>query len=449
MWRKIYTQLLDWKQERHGKSALLIEGARRIGKSYIVEVFAKHEYDSYILIDFNYVKKEVLEIFENYLTNLDVFFQMLSLHYDTKLTERKSLIIFDEVQQYPPARAAIKYLVADGRFDYIETGSLISIRKNVKDIVIPSEEQHIDMYPMDFEEFMMAMGQERLFSFIKECFEKRQPLGPIHRKAMEFFRLYMIIGGMPQAVQEYVNSKDFRATEQIKQDILSLYRSDIYKYATGAEAKAAAIFEAIPSQLLKQGTHFTLADIDSNARYTNYASSFFWLSDSRIVNICYNTFAPNVGLGMNTERTSLKCYLADTGLLLSMTFNEQGKVPAEIYERLMHGKLEANLGMIMENAVAQMLRAAGHNLFYYQKSDKKDASNNMEIDFLITKNKMTSRKNICPIEVKSTNNYTITSLEKCIRKFSSHIGEPFVLHTNDLQQENGITYLPVYMAALM
>ncbi len=378
-----------------------------------------------------------------------MFFRVLSLHYATEVIERKSIIVFDEVQQYPPARAAIKYLVADGRYDYIETGSLISIKKNVKDIVIPSEEQHISMYPMDFEEFMMAIGQHKLFLFMKECFDRRCPLGPMHRKAMEFFRLYMIIGGMPQVIQEYVDTKDFRKAEHVKQDILSLYRSDINKYATGAEAKASSVFEAIPSQLQKHGTHFTLANLDKNARYTNYESAFFWLNDSRIINICYNTFAPNIGLGMNTERTSLKCYLADTGLLLCMAFDENGKVPTEIYERLLHGKLEANLGIMTENIVAQMLRASGHRLFFYQKSDKDDASNNMEIDFLIAKNKATSRKNICPIEVKSTNRYSTTSLEKCMQKFPSQITSPIVLHTNDVETKKDITYLPVYMTPFL
>lgn len=449
MKRKIYNELLNWKREGKGKSALLIEGARRIGKSFIVEEFARNEYDSYILIDFNNVEKSVIDIFEKYTSQLDMFFQLLSLHFNVQLVNRNSLIIFDEVQQYPPARAAIKYLVADGRYDYIETGSLISIRKNVQNIVIPSEEHHLNMFPMDFEEFLWAMGQKQLFSFMQDCFIKRQALGPLHQKAMDLFRLYMTIGGMPQVVQEYINTKDFRQAELIKQDILSLYKNDIHKYATGAEAKAANIFEAIPSQLQKQGTHFTLTDIDENARYTNYASSFFWLADSRIVNICYNTFAPNIGLGMNTERTTLKCYLGDTGLLISMAFNENNMVPAEVYERLIHGKLEVNLGIIVENIVAQILRANGHTLYYYQKSDKQNAANNMEIDFLISKSKITSHKNICPIEVKSTNRYTTTSLNKCITKFSQYIGEPFVLHTNDVKQANGITYLPIYMASFL
>lgn len=449
MKRKIYSQLLDWKINANGKSALLIEGARRIGKSFIVEEFARNEYDSYILIDFNNMDTEVRSLFDNYLTQLDLFFQMLSLHFDVQLTPRKSLIVFDEVQQYPPARAALKYLVADGRFDFIETGSLISIKKNVKNIMIPSEEQHLNMYPMDFEEFLWAMGNEQLMHFIRECFDKRQPLGPIHRKAMELFRLYTIVGGMPQAVLEYADTKDFRKVESIKQNILSLYRDDIRKYATGAEAKAAAIFEAIPAQLQFHDTHFTLSDLDVNARYCNYESSFFWLNDSRIVNICYNTLAPNIGLGMNTERTTLKCYLADTGLFLNLAFNEQGKVPAEIYERLLHGKLETNMGMIAENIVAQSLATNGHRLFFYHRIDNNDAANNMEIDFLITKNKISSKHNICPIEVKSGKRYALASLEKCRKKFAEQIGESFVLHPDDVRQEDDITYLPIYMACCL
>lgn len=449
MKRKIYSQLLDWKTIANGKSALLIEGARRIGKSFIVEEFARNEYDSYILIDFNNVDEEVKVLFEKYLTQLDLFFQMLSLYFEVNLTPRKSLIIFDEVQQFPPARAALKYLVADGRFDYIETGSLISIKKNVKNIMIPSEEQHLNMYPMDFEEFLWAIGNEQLMPFIRECFYNKRPLGPIHRKVMDFFRQYTIVGGMPQAVQEYANSKDFRKVELIKQNILSLYRDDIRKYATGAEAKAAAIFESIPSQLQLHDTHFTLSDLDINARFCNYESSFFWLSDSRIVNICYNSLAPNIGLGMNTERTTLKCYLADTGLFLNLAFNEKGKVPTEIYERILHDKLDTNMGMITENLIAQILTANGHRLYFYHKSDNNNASNDMEIDFLITKRKITSKHNICPIEVKSGKRYALSSLEKCRKKFADHIGESFVLHPIDLSQKDDITYLPVYMACCL
>lgn len=449
MKRKIYSKLLEWKQDSIGKSALLLEGARRIGKSYIVEEFGRNEYESFILIDFNNVKTDVKVLFEQYLTDLDMFFQLLSLHYDVTLHERKSLIIFDEVQQFPQARAAIKYLVKDGRYDYIETGSLISIKKNVKDIVIPSEERHLSMFPMDFEEFLWAMGNETLFPYIQNCYNKVKPLGPIHQKAMEFFRLYMTIGGMPQVVQTYVSTKDFRKAESVKQDILLLYRADIQKYATGAEIKAKALFEAIPSQLQLHDTKFFLSDIDKNARYVNYESSFFWLSDSKIVNICYNTFAPNIGLGMNTERTTLKCYLADTGLLVSLAFDENGQVPGEVYERLLHGKLEVNLGMIVENITAQMLVARGHKLYYYTSSDSKKSANNMEIDFLITKSKITSRKNIRPIEVKSGTKYTTTSLELCCKKYSEYIDCPIVLHTTDLEFKNDILYLPLYMSCVL
>lgn len=449
MKRKIYSQLIDWKENSQGKSALLLEGARRIGKSYIVEQFARTEYETYILIDFNKVKDDIKNLFLNYLTDLDTFFQLLSLHYNVSLVERKSVIIFDEVQQFPPARSAIKYLVADGRYDYIETGSLISIKKNVQNIVIPSEEQHLPMYPMDFEEFLWAIGEKRLMDYIRSCYEQRKPVGDMHRKAMELFRLYLIIGGMPQAVKTYRDTKDFRQTEIVKQNILDLYRADIHKYATGAETKAAAVFEAIPSQLQLHENRFVLSDIDPKARFRNYESAFFWLYDSRIVNIAYNTFAPTIGLVMNTERSTLRCYLADTGLLVSLAFGERGQMPVEVYERLLHDKLESNMGMVMENIVAQMLIAAGHKLFFYNHIDRKDASNDMEIDFLITKSIITSRKNICPIEVKSSTSFTITSLEKCMSKFNQSIGHAYVLHTGDVQLTDKITYLPLYMTGLL
>ena len=302
---------------------------------------------------------------------------------------------------------------------------------------------------MDFEEFLWAMSNEMLMPFIRDCYTKKTPLGSIHRKAMDMFRLYMLLGGMPQVIQTYVDTKDFRQTEKVKQNIIALYRDDIQKYATGGEAKAAAVFEAIPSQLQKQGTRFMLADLNENARYSHYESSFFWLRDSRIVNICYNTFAPNIGLGMNTERTTLKCYMADTGLFLSLAFDEQGQMPAEVYERILHGKLEVNLGYVMENVVAQMLLAAGHKLYYFYQYDDVDSSNTMEIDFLISKPAITSRKNIWPIEVKSTPRYSLSSLNKCLNKFGQYVTNPIVLHTKDLEIKDGVTYLPLYMTPLL
>lgn len=449
MKRKIYDRLLQWKKEKDGTTALMIEGARRIGKSYIAERFAEKEYESYILIDFSKAPARVPGWFDEYLEDIDTLLQNIQLHYKKKLTPRKSLIIFDEVQKCPRAREAIKALVEDHRFDYIETGSLISIKKNVDDILIPSEEDGIEMYPMDFEEFMWALGDEVMYPHIRKCFETNKPMGDFHREAMRYFRQYLIVGGMPQAVKEYVNSKDFNKVDAIKRQILRLYRNDIKKYASSAKTKVASIFEAIPGQLQKNEKKFKLADLNDEARMRDYDSAFFWLNDARLANICYNTTAPNIGLQLNEERTTLKCYFCDTGLLISMAFNARGIVQNEIYQKLMFDKLEINEGMLVENIVAQMLRTAGHSLFFYSNYDKEDASNRMEIDFLIQKETVTSRHNISPIEVKSGTNYTLNSLTKCINKFGQYLSTSYVLHSKDLEIENGITYLPLYMTPLL
>ena len=449
MKRKIYDKLLQWKTEKDGTTALMIEGARRIGKSYIVERFAEKEYESYILIDFSKAPARVRSWFDEYLEDIDTLLQNIQLHYKKQLTPRKSLIIFDEVQKCPRAREAIKALVEDHRFDYIETGSLISIKKNVDDILIPSEEDGIEMYPMDFEEFIWAMGDEVMYPHIRKCFETNKPMGDFHREAMRYFRQYLIVGGMPQAVKEYVNSRDFTKVDAVKRQILRLYRNDIKKYAGSAKTKVSSIFEAIPGQLQKNEKKFKLADLNDEARMRDYDSAFFWLNDARLANICYNTTAPNIGLQLNEERTTLKCYFCDTGLLISMAFNARGIVQNEIYQKLMFDKLEINEGMLVENIVAQMLRTAGHSLFFYSNYDKDDASNRMEIDFLIQKETVTSRHNISPIEVKSGTNYTLNSLTKCINKFGQYLSTPYVLHSKDLEIENGITYLPLYMTPLL
>ena len=449
MKRKIYDKLLQWKNEKDGTTALMIEGARRIGKSYIAEKFAENEYESYILIDFSKAPARVRGWFDEYLEDIDTLLQNIQLHYKKKLTPRKSLIIFDEVQKCPRAREAIKALVEDRRFDYIETGSLISIKKNVDDILIPSEEDGIEMYPMDFEEFMWAMGDEVMYPHIRKCFESNKSMGDFHREAMRYFRQYLIVGGMPQAVKEYVTSRDFDKVDAVKRQILRLYRNDIKKYAGSAKTKVSSIFEAIPGQLQKNEKKFKLADLNDEARMRDYDSAFFWLNDARLANICYNTTAPNIGLQLNEERTTLKCYFCDTGLLISMAFNARGIVQNEIYQKLMFDKLEINEGMLVENIVAQMLRTAGHSLFFYSNYDKEDASNRMEIDFLIQKENVTSRHNISPIEVKSGSNYTLNSLNKCINKFGQYLSTPYVLHSKDLEIENGITYLPLYMTPLL
>ena len=450
MSRKIYTELLKWKEEEAGRTALLIDGARRVGKSYIVENFAKQEYKSYIIIDFNRVNQEVTELFENYLNDLDLFFMYLSNYYNVKLYERDTLIIFDEVQLFPRARAAIKYLVADGRYDYIETGSLMSIKKNVKDIVIPSEERHLRMYPLDFEEFLWALDNESLMDFIKVFFEKKKPLGAaLHRKAMDYFRQYMIVGGMPQAVERYVETKDFERVDRVKRDILELYRADIVKHAQGYEMKVEQIFDDIPAQLQKHDKKFKLSSLKKEARFRDYEDAIFWLSDAMIVNVCYNSTAPNIGLKLNMDRVTMKCYMADTGLLISHAFDENGIVSEEIYKKLLFDKLEVNKGMIMENIVAQMLVASGHKLYFYNNPSRDDASLRMEIDFLIAKSKITSKHNISPIEVKSGGKYTLTSLKKCREKYTEQLDTLYVLHKNDLKVEEGIVYLPLYMTPLL
>lgn len=450
MKRKIYDKLLDWKNISTGDTALLIDGARRVGKSYIAENFAKENYKSYILIDFNKVNEDVCNLFVNYLDDLDTLFMYLSSYYNIKLYNRESVIIFDEVQMFPKARAAIKYLVADGRYDYIETGSLMSIRKNVKDITIPSEERHIRMYPMDFEEFLWAMNNEMLMPVIRDCFEKKKPMGQmLHRKAMDYFRQYMIVGGMPQAVGKYIQTRDFEAVDTVKRDILTLYREDIMKHSDGNELEIEAIFDEIPAQLSKHEKKFKLSDIKPTARMREYKQPFYWLDDAMIVNICYNSSEPNIGLKMNMERKTLKCYMSDTGLLISHAFDENGIVSEEIYKKLLFDKLSVNSGMLMENIVAQMLTAAGHKLYFFSKSSREKAEDRMEIDFLIAKSKITNKHNISPIEVKSGDRYALSSIKKFINKYKEQTNIPYVLHTKDLKEENGITYLPLYMTMLL
>ncbi len=454
MKRKVYDKLLNWKREDRGRVAILLEGARRIGKSYIVEEFARNEYDSYLLIDFSQVEDLVKQFFYDYLSNIDKLYARLQLHFGVQLTPRKqgeearSLIIFDEVQFCPRARSAVKHLVADGRFDIIETGSLISIRKNVKDILIPSEEHAIQMHPMDFEEFCWAKGNEMVMPLVREYFEQKKPVGLVHRTIMEYFREYMIVGGMPQAVQTFIDTQDFREVDKVKRQILKLYQNDIHHYADNQETKVANIFEEIPAQLQRHEKRFHITDLDASARLREYHDAFFWLKDAKIINCCYNTTAPSMGLRLNMERTTLKCYMADTGLLISHAFDEREIVSQELYRKLLYDKLEINEGMLVENIVAQMLVAAGNKLYFYSKSSEK-AEERMEIDFLLSKPNLISRHNIMPVEVKSSTRYTLTSLEKCRKKFGQYITTPTVIHSNDLQEKDGILYLPIYMTGLL
>ena len=450
MKRKVYNDILKWKEESQGKTALLIEGARRVGKSYIVEEFAKDNYKSYILIDFSRVPNEVKELFDNYLDNLDYLFTYISNYYGVKLYERDTLFIFDEIQFCPRARGAIKHLVADGRYDYIETGSLISIKKNVKDILIPSEEEMIKMNPMDFEEFLWAMGNDTLMDFIKECYNNKRNMGQaLHRKAMDYFKEYLIVGGMPQAVLEYRESRDFEKTDKIKRNILNLYREDIRKYSDELNLKVEQIFDTIPSQLQKHEKKFNISSLDENARYRNFEGAFYWLSDACLINIAHNTTEPSIGLGQRMDNNSFKCYLFDTGLLLSMTFNEKAIINEEIYKKILFDKLSFNEGMILENVVAQMLVASSRKLYFFSRNDRKDSSETMEIDFLISSDKVTSKHNIIPIEVKSGERYTFSSLAKLQNKYKDYLAKPIIIHTKDLKKEDGILYIPVYMTSLL
>ena len=456
MKRKIYQTLLKWKKERRGEVALLIEGARRIGKSHIVEAFGRDEYDSYILVDFSKVSPQVMEFFDLYLDDLDTLFQNLELYFRCKLfprqsrgEEARSLIIFDEVQFCPRARSGIKHFVKDNRFDYIETGSLVSIKKNVKDIMIPSEEHPVQMYPMDFEEFLWALGDEMIMPHIRSQFEKKKPMGAFHRRAMDYFRQYMIVGGMPQAVKKYIETRDFLKVDEVKRDILALYSNDIKKYADNQKTNVSAIFEEIPGQLQKHEKTFRLSALREDARMRDYSQAFFWLSDAKVINCCYNSTEPSIGLKLNEDRTTLKCYLNDTGLLISHAFDERGIVTEDLYRKLMFDKLEVNQGMLVENIVSQMLKASGHNLFFFSNSSRASAEDRMEIDFLIAKQTTTSRHNISPIEVKSGARYALTSLTKCMTKYAKDLSTPYVLHDKDLKIEDGIVFLPLYMTPLL
>ena len=445
MKRKIYDRLLLWKKESGGKTAVLIDGARRVGKSYICEQFARNEYKSYILIDFGNVSPAIRDLFTNETSDLDLFFAKLSAFYSTSLYRRESLIIFDEVQQFPIARQLIKYLVADGRYDYVETGSLIRLKKNVQDIIIPSEEEHIDMFPMDFEEFLLAMGDETTVPLIRQCFTEKKPLGQaLHRKIMNDFRQYILVGGMPQAVLAYQQERQFEAADKEKRRILQLYRDDVSKFAAGYEDKVFALFDGIPGQLSKKEKKYTLSSISKSARFRSYEDSFLWLNEAMIVNACFNATDPGAGLALSADHATQKCYMADTGLLITQTFLDRPFIENELYKAILFDKMDINEGMIMENVVAQMLRTNGHKLYFYSRTDKEHRENHMEIDFLISQ-----KKKIAPVEVKSAGYRSHASLDKFKKKFSSKLGNSYILYTKDLMLKDGIIHLPLYMTMFL
>ena len=437
--RKIYDQMLEWKRSRNGKTALLIEGARRVGKSTIVKQFAEQEYQSYILIDFNQASKQVMDLF-NDLMNLDYIFLQLQATYGVTLIERQSVIIFDEVQQCPKARQAIKYLVADGRYDYIETGSLISIKKNTQSITIPSEEQRISMHPMDYEEFRWAVGDEATLPLLKTFLDKKMPLGVAHRKAMRDLRLYMLVGGMPQAVNEYLETNNLSLVDQVKRDILYLYQDDFQKL--DPSGRLERLYMKIHSQLNKNANRYRPSQILGDVHDDKMKELLHALEDSRTVLFCYHTNDPNVGMSFTEDRSRFKIYCADTGLFVTLAFWDKDFTENIIYQKLLSDKLSANLGYVYENLVAQMLTARGNKLFYY--SWPKDDKHNYEIDFLLSRG-----AKLDPIEVKSSGYNTHASLDAFCRKFSKVIDMRYLIYTKDFRKDGATTLLPVYMTPLL
>ncbi len=445
--RKIYDQLLSWKKESDGKRAILIEGARRVGKSTIAEEFARNEYDDYILLDFARETKDLRRNFEDNIGDLDTFFRNLFILKGKELPKRNAVIIFDEVQLFPLARQAIKQLVADGRYDYIETGSLISIKKNVKSILIPSEEEKLKMYPMDFEEFLWAKGNTAAMPAIQAGFENRKPLGEaVHRKIMQLFREYIAVGGMPQAVAAYVEGSSFLGIDRVKQSILSLYEDDLKKYDDEEKEKSSLIFKTIPRQVSDHEMHFTFSEINTNARYVHYVESVEFIAEAMIGNLCVNVTSPDVLLDLYADRSNFKLYMGDTGLLVSQMIRE-GEEAEEIYRALIFDRLNSNLGMVFENVVAQMFRASGKSLFFHEyrytpKNGEKEKK--YEIDFLLVKN-----KKLCPVEVKSSGYSSHKSFDYFIEKYPIKVQDRYIIYTKDLKYSDGITYIPVYMAGLV
>ena len=446
--RKVYDKLKEWKELSAGTSALPLEGARRIGKSTIVEEFAKNEYDDYMILDFARENQDIKENFIENMGDLNTFFRNLFMLKGRALKGKNCALIFDEVQLFPQARQAIKYLVADGRFDYIETGSLISIKKNVKDILIPSEEYRVKMYPMDFEEYLWALGDEITIPTVKNSFEERKALGDtIHRKIMKTFRTYMVVGGMPQAVDAYVSGKTYAQIDFVKRNIISLYEEDLAKYDTENREKASVIFRTIPEQLENKNSHFKMSLIDKNARYQNYVDAVSFISEAMIGNECINITKPEVALELFADRSNFKLYMGDTGLLVTQIMKNRDITDEDLYKALVIDNLGINQGMIIENIVAQMLRASGHDLYFHEylyKAEKAVKEKKYEIDFMIVK-----KKKICPIEVKSSGYTSHKSFDYLIKKYQLKSEDRYIIYTKDLKYQDGITYIPLYMTMLL
>ncbi len=439
--RKIYAKLVEWKNESDGRTALLVEGARRIGKSTIVKEFATNEYESFILIDFSVAPKAIRDLFDD-VSDLNYLFLQLQLQYHVDLIERKSLIVFDKVQFCPKARQAIKHLVQDHRYDYIETGSLISIRKNVKDILIPSEERKLQMFPMDYEEFLWAIGDNTSYKLVRQFYELGRPLGQqMNRKLLRAFRLYMLVGGMPQAVTEYITTNNLRLVDLVKRDILNLYEDDFQRIdSTG---RASMLFDAIPAQLNKNASRYQVSSVLENSRAEDLLQLIAEMKDSKTVLVSYHANDPNAGLSANKDLTKFKMYVCDTGLFTTLMFKDRDFTENVIYDKLLSDTLSANLGYLYENAIAQILAANGNELFYHTLMNK-TSRHNYEIDFLL------ARKNkICPIEIKSSGYKTHKSLDEFFKKYSSRILWRYIVYTKDYAKDQDVICLPVYMSPFL
>ncbi len=433
--RKLYDRLLAWKRERNGKTAILVEGARRVGKSTLVEQFAQNEYESYILIDFNEASNDVKALF-NDLMNKDYIFLQLQSIYNVILKERKSVIIFDEVQNCPLARQAIKYLVKDGRYDYIETGSLISIKKNTKDITIPSEEERITLYPMDYEEFRWALGDEATMPLLRTFFEKKIPLDRAHRDKMRDFRLYMLVGGMPQAVNAYLETNNFSVVDQAKRGIIKIYQDDFQKL--DPSGRLETLFMEIPSQLSQNSNRYKATSVIGDMNDDKLLELLRDLDDSKTTLFSYHSNDPNVGMSLTKDISKYKIFCADTGLFVTLAFWDKDHTENEIYQKLLNDKLSTNLGYVYENMIAQMLAASGNKLFYY--TWPKDATHNYEIDFLLSRG-----SKLYPIEVKSSGYNTHKSLDAFCEKFSPIVDKRYLIYTKDLKKDEATLLLPVYL----
>ena len=439
--RKLYDKMLQWKQERDGKTALLIKGARRVGKSTLAEEFARREYESHILIDFTEASQEVKDLFDD-ISDLDNVLFQLQYHYNTRLTVRKSVIIFDEVQDCPKARQAIKKLVKDHRYDYIETGSLISIKKNTKNIRIPSEETRLELFPMDYEEFRWALGDTVTVEMLREAYEGRRPLGDgVTRKLMRDFRLYMLVGGMPQAVSEYIASNNLSAVDSVKREIIDLYADDFRKIdPTG---KATRMFYAIPGQLSKNASRYQISSVIEQGKKDRMEELLQNMEDSKVVLFSHHADDPNVGLALHKDTGRYKMFLNDTGLFITLAFWDKDATENVIYQKLMNDKLPADLGYVYENAVAQILTAAGNKLFYYTWPTE-SGKHNYEVDFLLSRG-----VKLWPLEVKSSGYKTHASLDAFCDKFSSRIDERFLIYTKDYRKDGATILLPVFMTMFL